>query len=162
MKNKLSVCEYVQLTSDEPWDPDADDWAQQEAKYTRGARNNVRGCQNVISSTHMTSTLEPYTSQIHTVGKTSSGSCQLDTPIADIQCRFGGCTLEVANHTIDSTTQLAERCGKMPLHRRYKSKFKQLRYTRLCNTFYSDTLSAGIQSTHGNTKPQGFVNREAR
>ena len=74
----------------------------------------------------MSSTLEPYTSQIRTVGKTSSGSRWLDTPIADIQRRFGGCTLEVANHTIDSTTQLAERCGEMPLHWRYKTKFKQL------------------------------------
>ena len=95
-------------------------------KYTRGARNNVRGSQNATSSTHMNSTLEPYTSQICTVGKTSSGSCQLDTHIADNQHRFGGCTLEVANHTIDSTTQLAERCGEMPLYRRYKTKFKQL------------------------------------
>ena len=56
-ENELNVCEYVQLTSDEPWDPDADDWAQQEAKYTRGARNNVRGGQNATSSTHMNSTL---------------------------------------------------------------------------------------------------------
>ena len=75
-ENELNVCEYVQLTSDEPWYPDADDWAQQEAKYTRGARNNVRGGQNATSSTFMNSTLEPYTSQIHIVGKTSSGCCR--------------------------------------------------------------------------------------
>ena len=109
----------------------------------------------------MNSTLEPYTSQIRTVVKTSSGSRQLDTPVADIQCKFGGCTLEVANHTIDSTTQLAEKCGEMPLHRRYKTKFKQLQYRRLCNTLYSDTFSASIRSTHGNTKTQGFVNGDS-
>ena len=160
-ENELNVCEYVQLTSDEPWDPDADDWAQQEAKYTRGARNNVRGGRNTTSSTHVNSTLEPYTSQVRTIGKTSSGSHRLDTPIADIQRRFGGCTLEVANHTIDSTTQLAERCGEMPLHRRYKTKVKQLQYRRLCNTLYSDTFSASIRSTRGNTKTQGFVNGDS-
>ena len=85
----------------------------------------------------------------------------MDTPIDDIQWRFGGCTLEVANHAIDSTTQLAERCVEMPLHRRYKTKSKELGYRRLCNTLYSDTFNASIRSPRGNTKTQGFVNGDS-
>ena len=69
--------------------------------------------------------------------------------------------MEVANHTLDSTTQLAERCEEMPLHRRYKTKFKQLRYWRLCNNLYRDTFSASIRSTRGSTKTQGFVNGDS-
>jgi hypothetical protein len=103
-------------------------------------------------------TVIPYTSDIRLAHPAFSGKRQLDVTKDDIRRRFGNVPKEVVEQTLAHTTQLAERCGEMPLTRRYKTKFAQLRYRRLKTTLYSDTFKSNVKSTRGNVKTQGFVN----
>ena len=70
---------------------------------------------------------------------------------------FGGVSEETVNKTLAATTHMVQWSGVMPLHKRYKTKFEQLRYRRLKCTLYSDTFSSNVTSTRGNNKTQGFV-----
>ena len=92
---------------------------------------------------------------------TRSTTCTLDIPEDVIRRRLGNIPLEVAQQTLNNTTQLASRSAEMPLHRRYKTHFEQLRYRRLKTTIYSDTFTSSVKSTRGNTKTQGFVNGDS-
>ena len=70
---------------------------------------------------------------------------------------FGGVSEETVNKTLAATTHIVQRSGVMPLHKRYKTKFEQLRYQRLKCTLYSDTFSSNVKLMRGNNKTQGFI-----
>jgi hypothetical protein len=76
----------------------------------------------------------------------------------ELQERFGGVSLEVVSNTLKNTTQHAFRDGTMPMARRYKTSMQQLRYRRLKDTWYSDTMKSAVKSLQGNLYNQLFVN----
>ena len=158
--DELNSCEHVVLTSDAPWDPDEDDWAELENKYTQKQRNAANNKPTGYTVRNV-ATVAPFTGELRSVNPAFTGRRQLDIPMHDIRRRFGNVPQEVVEATLLNTTQLAERCGEMPLHRRYKTKFAQLRYRRLKSTLYSDTFSSNVKSVNGYTKTQGFVNGES-
>ena len=70
---------------------------------------------------------------------------------------FGGVSEDTVIKTLAATTHMVQRSAVMPIHKRYKTKFQQLRYRRLKCTLYSDTFASNVTSTRGHTKTQGFV-----
>lgn len=70
---------------------------------------------------------------------------------------FGGVSEDTVIKTLAATTHMVQRSAVMPIHKRFKTKFQQLRYRRLKCTLYSDTFSSNVTSTRGHTKTQGFV-----
>ena len=74
-----------------------------------------------------------------------------------LQRIFVGVSKETVTKPLAATTQMVQRLGIKPLHKRYKTKFEQLRYWRLKCTLHSDTFSSNITSMRGNNKTQGFV-----
>ncbi|EEC45492.1 predicted protein [Phaeodactylum tricornutum CCAP 1055/1] len=92
-----------------------------------------------------------------TIGASISSPRVLDVDRDKLRRILGHVPMEVVERTLTATTQLAERTGEMPLHRRYKTKFEQLRYRRLKCTLYSDTFKSSIKSSRGHTHTQGFV-----
>ena len=158
---ELNSCEYVVLTSDATWDPDDDDWAELEEKYTRKQRYATNSNKPTGYNVRNVHTITPYTGELRALNPAFTGQRKLDIPMHVIRRRFGNIPQEVVEATLRNTTQLAERCGEMPLHRRYKTKFAQLRYRRLRSTVYSDTFSSNVKSINGYTKTQGFVNGDS-
>ena len=108
------------------WDPEEGDWEALEAKYTRKHRMDMSS----DGASHQTpvATTVPYTSDVRLVNPAFSGKRKLDIPDDVIRRRFGNVPKEVVDETLNHTTQLAKRCGEMPLHRRFKTKFTQLGY----------------------------------
>ena len=157
--SEINTCEHVILTGDAPWDPEEGDWEELEMKYSRKDRAQA-SCVTTSSNAYVAA-VQNITSDNRTANPVTTGKRKLDTPIEDIRRRFGNVPQEVVDHTLLHTTQLAERCGEMPLHRRYKTKFVQLRYRRLKSTLYSDTFSSNVTSTRGHNKTQGFVNGDS-
>ena len=103
-------------------------------KYSRKDRAQA-SCVTTSSNVYVAARTN-ITSDNRTANPVTTGKRKLDTPIEDTRHRFGIVPQEVVDHTLLHTTQLAERCGEMPLHRRYKTKFVQLRYRRLKSTLY--------------------------
>ena len=157
--DELNSCEHVILTGDAPWDPEEGDWEELEKKYSRKDRYCVS--EDLYGRHANIAEVIPHTSTERLANPAFSGKRKLDISTDDIRRRFGNVPREVIEETIAHTTQLAERCGEMPLTRRYKTKFAQLRYRRLKTTLYSDTFASNVKSTRGNIKTQGFVNGDS-
>ena len=119
---EINECEHVTLTGDAPREPDDSDWAQQEAKFTRTSRHRQKARTKIGSARARTTVIiDPYTSHTRMAHPVSSGIRRVDVPLEDVRRCLGMVPMEVAEHTLAYTTQLAERCGKMPLSHRYKT-----------------------------------------
>ena len=68
--------------------------------------------------------------------------------------------LDVAQKTLDSTTQLNIRHAVKPLTRRYRTDLLDPHMRRLKDTFWTDTIVASKKSLLGNTHAQLFTNRK--
>jgi hypothetical protein len=178
-QHELDNCQHIDLTCDQPWDPNSKDWEENEAKYTRHDRSR-RACYtdsvpvdilpdwpplpvspgSVVPDFH-NRVMNPRDIvreiKYATIGASISSPRVLDVDRDKLRRILGHVPMEVVERTLTATTQLAERTGEMPLHRRYKTKFEQLRYRRLKCTLYSDTFKSSIKSSRGHTHTQGFV-----
>ena len=67
---------------------------------------------------------------------------------------------ETAKKTLAATTQMAVRTASVPLYRRYRTDLMSLRYNRLNDRFYTDTLFAKVKSLSGKTCMQVFCNAD--
>ena len=67
---------------------------------------------------------------------------------------------ETARKTLAATTQMAVRTASVPLYRRYRTDLMSLRYNRLNDRFYTDTLFAKVKSLSGKTCMQVFCNAD--
>jgi hypothetical protein len=69
--------------------------------------------------------------------------------------------LEKAKRTLKSTTQRGIKTVANPsISHRFQTNDRQLRYRRLANDMFSDTMFAGTTSKRGNKRAQVFGNRE--
>ena len=157
---------------DRLWDPTDVDWELNEEKFTQ----KYRHARNAVSSNHSgdqdTDTFDPmeqaaiddmlsdlpkvrtarYATRALRTGKRAE-----DVDYDRLRHIFGGVSEETVNKTLTATTHMVQRSGVMPLHKRYKTTFEQLRYQRLKCTLYSYTFSSNIASMRGNHKTQGFI-----
>ena len=169
---EMEECEHIELTSDEPWDPTDVDWEENEEKFTR----KYRHAQNAVSSINqedegmntsnpmeqaiiddMMSDLPKVRMARYATRDLRMGKRAKHVDYDRLRRIFGGVSEETVNKTLAATTHMVQRSGVMPLHKRYKAKFEQLRYQRLKCTLYSDTFFSNVTSTRGNNKTQGFV-----
>ncbi|EEC44126.1 predicted protein [Phaeodactylum tricornutum CCAP 1055/1] len=181
-RHELENCLHIDLTSDQPWDPNSKDWEDNEQRYTRHDRQrNARytatdnadeenfyhgyfslpdskefpvlpANNNVMNPHDVVREIKYATARV-----SKSSPRDLDVDRDKLRRILGHVPMEVVDRTLEATTQLAERSGKMPLHRRFKTKFEQLRYRRLKCTLYSDTFKSTVKSSRGHTHTQGFV-----
>ena len=170
---EMEDCEHIELTSEEPWDPNEDDWEENEQKFTRKFRNArcTFGAVNEATDEGLTifdsreqaviddmlSELPEVRSAQYVSRALKSGNRSENLNMNRLRRIFGGISEEIVNKTLSATTHMIQRSAAMPIHKRYKTKFAQLRYRRLKCTLYSDTFDSNVTSTRGNTKTQGFV-----
>jgi hypothetical protein len=171
-------CDKIHLTSEMEWDPNADDISRAEgfhnheqnrhvaaSRVLRGEERppvtledlNVEPAIDAVSRNISVLATRAYREEAHT-SSVNTDIRRLNLDPRELQDRFGGVTLDVVSNTLKNTTQHAVRDGTMPMARRYKTSLQQLRYRRLKETWYSDTMKSAVKSLRGNTYNQLFVN----
>ena len=167
-RHKFETCCHIELTSQEQWDPKAEDIAQEEQKYMEHQEGNPEERQiNAVSRISVVDTV------LEDIDPMLSDICMLETmcrisavstddkrgPISSQRLsRIWGIGLDTAKNTLSATTQSIIRQGVHPLERRYRTAHKQYRYNTLNDRFYSDVMFAGHKSLSGNTCATVFVN----
>ncbi|MGH3054176.1 MAG: hypothetical protein ACRDL7_04265 [Gaiellaceae bacterium] len=126
-REELQRCEHIELTSDKPWEPQEDDWNEEQPRHALNTTTTNRG---------------------------------LDIDPETLKTRLGIISAEVLENTLQATTQLGTRYGMLPLHRRYKTRFQQLRHRCIKSVLYSDTFKSSTKSLRGNEYTQCFVTGE--
>ena len=171
----------IDITSDEPWDPNRTDWEGEEEKYTRKHRKSMQVQSELDQSSALNEDERPYEvlgfdpleqqiiddvlgdmPQLRTAKYASRAAPVKSSkrhPDVDFERlrRIFGVTADVMDKTLLATTHLATRSNELGLHRRFKTKFTRTRHKRLDAVLYSDTFSSNVTSTRGNNKTQGFV-----
>ena len=117
---------------------------KKEEKFTR----KYRHARNVVSTIHQedegTNTFDPMDQTIiddmmsdlskvrvarYATRALRTGKRAKDVDYDRLHCIFfGGISEETDNKTLVATTHMVQRSGVMPFHKRYKTKFEQLRY----------------------------------
>ena len=142
---ELEDCEHIELTSEDPWDPNEDDWEQNEEKFTRKLRNarftldtvNEPSDEVLFAFDHreqdaiddMLSELPEVRTAQYATRALKSGKRSESLDFARLRRIFGGVSEETVKKTLSATTHMVQRTAGMPIHKRYKTKFAQLRYT---------------------------------
>ena len=133
----------MSIWSSQPWDPTDVDWEENEEKFTR----KYRHARNAASSIHLEDegkdTFDPMEQAIiddmlsdlpkvrtarYATRALRTGKRAEDVDYDQLRRIFGGISEETVNKTLAATTHMVQRSGVMPLHKRYKTKFEQLRY----------------------------------
>lgn len=171
-------CEKVELTSQFDWNPNADDISRAEEDHNRDQNRHVAALRVLRGEDRPPVTFEDLNVEpaIDAISRNISVLAtrahkeqarvstirtdirRLNLDPKELQERFGGVSLEVVSNTLKNTTQHAFRDGTMPMARRYKTSMQQLRYRRLKDTWYSDTMKSAVKSLQGNLYNQLFVN----
>jgi hypothetical protein len=164
---ELENCLWIELTSEEEWDPHSREFSERE----RGAEDdavigtatdcNICSVQSTHNEHYVTQSLYQIIIQNVYIGATNTTSRRHPDSLRRKVSRIFGMGLETADRTLHATTQLAIHNSIHPIHRRYRTEVAQLRYPRLGGQhgkFHTDTFFASTPSLSRCTMGQMFTN----
>jgi len=164
-KREIETCTWLELTSDEEWDPYANTFAENESKYISTHIDYVLSRQKNTDERYLYSISTAFDTEnvtSHPVINTSTMSSTVKKGInAGNLAQLWGIGIQSAEATLSATTQKTIRSSINPIERRYRTMQQQLRYRQLGGTggrFYSDTFFSMRKSVNKKSCCQIFVN----
>jgi hypothetical protein len=165
-KNEIKKCHWIELTSDVPWDPYADEFADKELKARQGYVNALQSHKEDIFSHHMLQEISPVFDNQRVIDALSINSVSANKQKPELSAEDlaykWGIGLKLPEQTLQVTTHKFIWSNVNPMEWRYRTSQQQLRYHQLGGPhgrFYSDTMFAQSKSTNGNTCGQILVNK---
>ena len=182
-------CPRITMTSPVPWDPvtvtlrSPSPEEEETMRYISAVKTNrmiydsigkammrddvpeIGDSDRVLSSVSSVYSPEPFVQKVLQVGtermiarmESKTRHSLVNPETLSRKWRIG---FETAKKTLAATTQLAVRTASVPLYRRYRTDLMSLRYNRLADRFYTDTLFAKVKSLSGKTCMQVFCNAD--
>jgi hypothetical protein len=145
---EVENCEWIELTSEQEWDPKSNYMQEQELACKDQEHNEAhmpirrenRAIYPIISTSPCNQEPAELTMSLCCSAQTSERRPHITAVTLAKQWGIG---LETAKRTLQATTQLAIRQALHPIQRRFRTEVMQLRYPRLGGRhgrFYTDTL----------------------
>ena len=165
----MESCRWIELTSTSDWDPNADQFQEEEERVIHGFADTdhpmndrtIGALETIVSPASFPTYLSKKAAYIVQVGALSASKQSHPHSLRDRISSIFGVGLETANRTLEATTQLALRNAIHPNQRRYRTEVAQLRYPRLGGQhgrFHTDTFFAAQPSLSRCTMGQMFTN----
>ena len=160
----LETGTHIELTSATiEWDPYSLSFAETEARSNVGAQPSGRTeFSRVLSQVSRGLPVETFATELEaTVGTTlvsaaKSADHRSATTPESLASKWA-IGIEAARDTLKVTTQRGIRNAVHPIHRRYRTSMKHMRYPSLNCVVYTDTLFASTKSIRGNKCGQIFA-----
>lgn len=161
---EIETCTWMELTSDNEWDPYDVSFEEDESKHQTLQINQVTS--SASSDARMLSSISTVFDSpsliTHPVFRTSAVSTHSKKGIdAEKLAKLWGIGIQTAEATLSATTQKIIRSAINPIERRYRTMQQQLRYRQLggnSGRFYSDTFFSTRKSITSKSCCQIFVN----
>jgi hypothetical protein len=169
---ELQNCEWVQMTSDENWDPSSPEFKERE-KQVNGTLNDILAGPINHNISSITANITNYVSddepelhhdiypRVMSIYAAHTSSHSHSEELRNKLSRKFNVGLKTADRTLQATTQLALRQALHPIHRRFRTEVTQLRYPRLGGPhgkFHTDIFFATYPSLSCSTMGQMYTN----
>jgi len=165
-QNEIKSCMWLEMTSDEEWNPYATSFEEDELKHQYMHINKVFSYSHMSNEDRTLCSISsvfdaPYV-ESHPIFQTSAVSTAMKKGIdAANLSQLWGIGTQTAELTLSATTQKVIRSSINPIERRYRTMQQQLRYRQLggnSGRFYSDTFFSTRKSITRKSCCQIFVN----
>eukprot|EP00980_Cylindrotheca_fusiformis_P018168 scaffold5886_cov93-Cylindrotheca_fusiformis.AAC.2 len=153
-------CIHVHMTCDKPWQPYTEKEAEHEERLRAALQNETiydRSSRHIQALSQISKALSTtmFTKQIlhdtHRFSSAVQSQARKGTVTKEQLARRWRCSLDVAERTLEKTTQRAVRnFTHATAGRRIKPTAYQLRYPRIRTPMYTDTLHGPCKSWEGN------------
>jgi hypothetical protein len=162
---ELQTCEWVELTTSEPWEPSSSLFEENEARVQNSldeepSHNNRYICNITSKAFEPELNLFPCSIQ-RRINSLKSQSRSHSSHLKNQVSTVFGVGLETAERTLQATTQLALWNAIHPVHHRFRTEVAQLHYPRLGGPhggFHTDNFFASHPSLSRCTMGQMYTN----